>query len=158
ADARLGSEFGRNDGLLLSRRCGGLSPIRGRSGRLWVDLFSGPSMGQLEMPRTDADIHAETLTPDPCAAPRILGQALERLKLGPLDLFVQAAHAAARAHGELVHGKKPRRFVEAPLEILVGLDLVAVVADQAENGRLARGDVADRIEGAGCFAVVLEEE
>src|SRR5439155_22999912 len=66
--------------------------------------------------------------------------------------------AALRAQRETGERHVPRRLVDAPEQILLGLQPRDLGGDQPEDHRLAPRDVAQRREAAGALAVVLQQE
>src|SRR4051794_28761105 len=68
-----------------------------------------------------------------------------------------AGETALRTQCELLQRRMLRRFVDAALELVLGLELAALGGDQAEHRDLALGQKTQRLETAGARAVVFEK-
>src|SRR3712207_2027471 len=97
-------------------------------------------------------------------APDLLGGLDDECQLGDLLVPGQgvALHgrgeAALRGQRQLLQRDVPRGLVDAPLEVVLVLQLGALGGDQAQDDALARRHEAQRLEAAGAGVVVLEEE
>src|SRR6266705_912024 len=98
------------------------------------------------------------------SAPDVLGGLDDAAELGdllvvgeqvPLD---RGGEPALRREAELLQRHEFARLLDAPLQLVLGLELAALGGDQAEHDQLALGDEAQRLEAAGAGVVVFEEE
>src|SRR6185312_7921375 len=98
-----------------------------------------------------------------CGTPHLARYFDDELQLGDLVgdgeivAFEHAGKAALRRERKLLERTIFRRRVDAPLQIVLALELRAFAGDEAEHDGLALGDKAQRREIAGARAVVLEE-
>src|SRR5919204_1052668 len=68
-----------------------------------------------------------------------------------------AGKSALRTECELLQRRILGRFIDASLELVLRFEVAALRRDQAENGDLALGEKAQRLEIAGPRAVVFQE-
>src|SRR5580704_567555 len=97
-------------------------------------------------------------------APDLLGGLDDEAELGHLLVVGQRValggrgEAALAGQADLVQRHVLGGFVDAALEVVLGLQLRALGGDQAEDDHLAGRDEAQRLEAAGALVVVLQEE
>src|SRR6266542_6285739 len=98
------------------------------------------------------------------AAPHFLGNLHHQLQLpalvvgGDAVAEMRAREPALRGKAQVLQRHELRRRLDAPLELVLGLELRLLGADEAQHHLLPLRHEAQRLEAARALGVVLEKE